>query len=763
MHRTALALTACLAVSPCARAELVRERWGAADTPSSHPGTLKVMRDGQAPRLVFDLSALQPGARIHRASLYCFTQDDLQPREPAQVFAAETVRDDGTAVPRGRPLRLEPPWYRSFDATEAVRRWVKEPATNLGFVVSRFDGLLAPKSYLEILYDGEPTDAPPQVSNLRALHHDGQTFLVWQELAEFRPPEDSVIWVDKFAEKGNALGEGPGDGHGGFPRRPAITLKTLRALQGLESRSVGRGVALRRVREVPDVRYRVYRHTQRITPANLVQAELLGEASPLCAYDEKMKVISYKGEFLDQQEVQTSVIPTLCVEDGQGLMPGEALYVHTPTQAGKSFYAVTAVRDGTENAAQITTANSLAEPIQEQPGPTRPVFQHVQEDRYVSETTEHWYVFWPAPPLSNRPNKPYHVVVGIPDQFATPGPMIIETFHGGFNLVEVMRVPSRSALTLMVEQQISWFDDLCYNQGLGTLRSFRECKVDYFSERYLLRVIEWAMANWEIDRGRVIGGPLHFGIRHPEIFGKLSFGGYTAAYDFKWSPPSGSLARNLGPRDLATTVDGHSAWDVLDLRWYVTQHPGADIPFLFCTSGTGKDSGHTSEFGWQDDPRGWAALRDARQNFVAFWTAGPPGEMGQKISGMRWDKSIPAFSNCSLDNNPGSGDPTDGDPSGQINGYLLWEYDDLVDTQDRWEMTLYLLDACPEESCTVDLTPRHCRQFRPRPGEKLRWQNTSLADNRVVQSGEVAADRWGLVTIENLVVGKAKNRISLAK
>ena len=39
---------------------------------------------------------------------------------------------------------------------------------------------------------------------------------------------------------------------------------------------------------------------------------------------------------------------------------------------------------------------------------------------------------------------------------------------------------------------------------------------------------------------------------------------------------------------------------------YVNTCPGRDIPFPVCISGTGRDGGHTSEFGWQDDPRGTA-------------------------------------------------------------------------------------------------------------------------------------------------------------
>jgi hypothetical protein len=125
--------------------------------------------------------------------------------------------------------------------------------------------------------------------------------------------------------------------------------------------------------------------------------------------------------------------------------------------------------------------------------------------------------------------------------------------------------------------------------------------------------------------------------------------------------------------------------------------------------------------------------------------------------------TLPAFSHCSLDDNPGNGDPADGDPCGQINGYLLWEDAGQVDGKDRWEATVYLVSTAPSERCTVDITPRHCREFKPRPGEKLKWTNTSEGAGKLIQSGEVAADQWGLVSLPKVIVEKGKNRIAISR
>ena len=779
MRRTGLVIPILWAAASCP-AELVSQRWGAKDATCTHAGTLTVRRDGGATTLELDLSSLPRDAAIHHASLYCFTKDGAQPRTPARIHDAPVSGRPGPA------LELEAPWHRSFDATEAVRRWAGKRTGGLCFHVSRFDGLMPEKSHLEVRYEGRPRDVPDQVTGLRAVHHDGQTFLVWRELGDFRPPADSVVWVEKFSRKGNQLAGQPGKGWRGLPRVPAITLKTLRQLQGLELRDKPSGFqgikAARRIRRMPEVRYRVYRHTERITAGNTHEAELVGEGRPLSAYDQKMAVIAFKGEYIDQREVGGSIIPTSCVADGEPVAAGEAIYVHTPAKAGRFYYAVTAVRDGTENAGDVTGECSLAEPVTERPEPPRPVLQRIQEIDPRSNVVERWHLFWPAPPYANLPREPLHVLIGEPQDAQPPLGMVIDGFHGGFNIVAALRVPSRAALTLLIEHQVDWGGDgdLLYNEGRGTLRSLERCRADYFSERYFLRMIEWARRRWKIDPARIFGGqhdsgPLHIGVRHPEIFRRIFLGNYTASYVYPWAPPSQGLPRVLGPRDLARTPDGRCAWDVLDLAWFLRQDPGRDIPLVMCSSGTGKDSGHTSEFGWQDDPRAFAALGRARQPFIAAWSTGgdDPGghqdvravqpEVAEMFKKIRWDASIPAFSNCSLDNNPGNGDPADGDSCGQINGYLIWDNNDCVDSATAWEMTVWLVGTCPDDSCTVDVTPRHCKRFRPRAGERFNWTGRSAGDGKLVGSGTVTADKWRLVTAPNVSVSKGRTRIRIER
>jgi hypothetical protein len=52
-------------------------------------------------------------------------------------------------------------------------------------------------------------------------------------------------------------------------------------------------------------------------------------------------------------------------------------------------------------------------------------------------------------------------------------------------------------------------------------------------------------------------------------------------------------------------------------------------------------------------------------------------------------KSYPAFSNCSINQNPGNGVPINGDPYGAINGYLDWD-DDITDEECDYSINVML-------------------------------------------------------------------------
>jgi hypothetical protein len=744
-----------LVMAAMGQAAVLRERWGGPGVRCTHASTMKRIKRGRVPCLVFDLSALGRKTRIIHAALH--NKQIRQPPDPIRIYPVARIGAGGEPVHADKSLALEPPWYKSFDVTDAVRRWVKDPAANLGLALASVQTFDLDSAYLEVLYEGKPRPLPEQITGLKAVYHDGQTFLTWKEIPLFRPPPDRVIWVGRFDRSKPEVFDEPGKGFGGLPRVAAIRLGELRRLQMYDVIDPPKGTQdfprLVRRKGWPDVRYRVYRSRRKITAETLAEAKLVGEAKPLCAYDESMRQISSRGEYYDKREVNSSIIPCYCIEDGRSVPPGAAFYMHTPQEAGAFYYAVTVVRDGTENTVQIGPGNSLAEPLAEKAAPIRPILQYVEEFRFGIPYTKYKYYCWPAPPSCNLPfQRPLRVVISKADGYRQPGGLLVG--RGADR-------PGKDFLGLDIEGRFSHGGQLAYNQGLGTLLSVRESKVDYFSERYMLYVLQWVLRQYRIDRRRVqmIGLVVPFAMRHPEIVKLLRSGPYETDFDQKWNHAMRSLFGRFGQPNIARTVDGHRAWDLVDIGWFLRQDPARDTPYFVAIHG-GKETGHAIEYGWQDDPKGWAALRDARQPYLGAWGGGTISrELSKLIESFPFDTTLPAFSNCSMDGNPGNGDPSDGDPWGQMNGFLVWDPATAVDEPRRWEMTVYLGGDAFRDTCTVDITPRHCKAFKPKGGAAFDWTNTDVKANEAIQRGTVRADKWGLVTLRNVLVTKGRNRV----
>ena len=249
----------------------------------------------------------------------------------------------------------------------------------------------------------------------------------------------SILWIQRMSGRRTEVAGEPGEGVKGYPRAAAVALKTLRDLQGLavRDRPVGHWARqmppFKRLREVPAVTYRVYRHTERITASNLHHAELVGEVDALGAYQNGFIHIDSHGEYYAPRERGDSIIPTWRLGKDRPVLPGEAYFVHTPQRAGRAYYAVTAAQDGAENVARFGEANSLPVGLAEASAQPRPVLQFVtvNKTRYGNGTaTEFWYAYWLSPPYSNMPdNRPRRIVMAFTDAWTTklPGAMSLGT------------------------------------------------------------------------------------------------------------------------------------------------------------------------------------------------------------------------------------------------------------------------------------------------------------------------------------------------
>lgn len=132
------------------------------------------------------------------------------------------------------------------------------------------------------------------------------------------------------------------------------------------------------------------------------------------------------------------------------------------------------------------------------------------------------------------------------------------------------------------------------------------------------------------------------------------------------------------------------------------------------------------------------------------------------------DESVPGLSNLSGNSElpPSS--------TGAYNQTILWSaswnpWDGAPqDRPGRWSISLCAV-AIGKPVCgsgktqTVDITPRRVQNFVILAKEKIKWENQSIVDGRVISSGTVTADDLGLITVRNFKVSPSGNRLVLMR
>jgi len=137
--------------------------------------------------LEFDLSGIPPAAKVYRARLSCerrpLDEGDEDALDAIEILPlAAEFEEGGEPRTSSEPLELAAPLYRSFDVTNLVQGWVAGRGTP-GVFVKQFPGWRPEKTYLEVMYDGEPKNVPPQVEGVTVFHREGQTFITFREVS----------------------------------------------------------------------------------------------------------------------------------------------------------------------------------------------------------------------------------------------------------------------------------------------------------------------------------------------------------------------------------------------------------------------------------------------------------------------------------------------------------------------------------------------------------------------------------------------------
>ncbi len=719
-----------LLAAAAAPAELLVERWGVAGR-IQHPHTLLYELHGEAGTLMrFDLSALPKAAKVSRARLFFVRGGrygsgfDIVPVQRSAKGKQVTLKE------AGRALALAPPNYRWFEATAAVRGWVQAgQKERFLLLVKKAPAFDRKATYLEIAYEGTPARPPGQVAGVKAFYRSGQVFITFNEIEVYAGGKEQVTWgeLGKRLAGINYEGPIPNDGAG-------------------------------------EVRYRVYRHDKPITPATIGAAELVGEAVPGSMYNTRLVP---GGDFIKRRP--KAVAGRLAVEPGKPLPPGTGLFVHTCRRHGNHYYAVVAALDGVENTVALSKANSVG-PVAQRAAPPEPVLQHEELTKSRAGWTYHkqWYSYWAVPPQCPRPTR-YDFVVGFtPRTMTHPAPL---TFTRGHTWGPGPELRGRGGgrgigMSMSTDPPNGYWTGI--NDARDTLKGIEQGTWKPFTHNRQEALIRWAQRKWEIDEQRIVGSIGAWGmweIKRADLY----------CYIHGWGMPEvtkGFLCWNWArgawgpPAAYAGKGDEENPWVMQDYTRWVLANPDKELPYFQIHTGWGA---HFGEMGWPPFPRFVRAMIDTKRAFC-LQSRALGSAMGAGIISIRRDQSLPAFGNCSLDDNIGEGDPRAGRSYGQINGYLVWESETIVDEPGLYAITVYLWGgdrhgrgAAPLDACTVDLTPRKCQKFKADKGEPFAWTSVTLSDGKQVQAGQAIADDHGLVTLKGLNVTKGKHRIVIRR
>ncbi|MDP7251254.1 MAG: sugar-binding protein [Planctomycetota bacterium] len=693
----------------------------------------------------FDLSDLANGVKIHRAELLVFRNRDIDGRheealEKIEIFPLFMERS-GAARPGEKSLELVAPWFDRFDATEAVKDWVNGK-TNGGFLVSTCPAWNKVATCLDIVYEGEPSAVPSQVTNVEVVHRFGQTFITWKEVSD-PVNRDDIRWGE---------------------------LKSIFDSIDRKQR----------------VRYCVYRHHESIAADNIHQAERVAIVRPLSCWNINGRNIDRPvDEYIATREVLMTghlnpfrvarldgkygadcKVDRLVIQDGGEPLPGgTGLYVHTPKEAGQTFYAVVTSVAGVQNTRDFSDANSLplsvaertgdGEPILQREIPPMPFFNYKQKRLH--------YVRWVAPPYVNVPSQYYNWTVGVPENLGRRVPLELNFHRDGHSYWRTHYRIERDSIVLSPHDfpVKSWWYG--YHESLGTLRSFRTGTIQPYTERRILAFIDWTLGKRPVDRDRILvtgcsggasgSGALHLALQHRDLF-NLAIAGHPVINYANAARTTdrrrihlsesmkaiwGSLSWNL------KTDSGMTVWQEHDMNRLVDSlRPEDELPLVTMTSR------HADA----DSRSFYERLLIRHQPIIANFSWGgaryisvsktstAPNAIRLNISRGR---PLLAFASSNAFGLVKAG------KMGEFNRELRWK--DLRESAGRLEATIQMKGRA---AIVADIAPRRLKVFGLRPGEAYRWRLLSPDGN--TQEGEALSSKGALI-IKGVKLNPGESRL----
>jgi len=243
----------------------------------------------------------------------------------------------------------------------------------------------------------------------------------------------------------------------------------------------------------------------------------------------------------------------------------------------------------------------------------------------------------------------------------------------------------------------------------------------------------------------------------------------------------GSIDQNL-----RTNIQGQPGiWDLLDQQWRIRQ-PHLDWPYALIVCGK-----NDVVAPWSVSAETYTIVDSAKTGYALYWDERGHRDWGgahyhpsihlipEYLTRFRSNQSFPAFSKTDMhparpgrQPDPGNGDPQDGDPWGTWGGYLEWDTEDIIDTPDRWECSIWITsrsrydcDIPDSDTAVTSVTLRKLQSFASgwvgcgSNNTYYLWKVIDISSGSILQEGTTHTSEDGSITIDDLIFSKDPYRL----
>ncbi|MEO6168534.1 MAG: MopE-related protein, partial [Chitinophagales bacterium] len=509
-----------------------------------------------------------------------------------------------------------------------------------------------------------------------------------------------------------------------------------------------------------NLQYNVYRSTLPFTAtANLNSSTFLGYVRDNSAKNLRKSTL-YGGSHY--YKITSTAAP---------LTSDRGLYVATCTSNGSYYYAVTVTNlsNGQEDKSVLNSSNALATPISETVANPQPVLQYQSVE--TTGTLRYEYAQWGNNQSSNlypaftnagsyawnftvfksgnSSNGPIYILFKDDDPFSITGITICEDCN-------IIKIDDR--LPNGVDTYWSGWNE-SYNMYSTNNSVPSSGVVKMYTQVRLKETIKWLRKSISADSNKVYLQGLSHNAYGALLTSQMWPEMVTAV--FAKNAPILIKALNNSDREAqwCNTTDNFDTdyidpntgipiqiWKLFNMCHMFIVNTQRGGPFI-----SGINGKQDITIGWVQKYYWYDSVNVSRQGGAWYWDQRNHSNVNAKFTDQEVTpvferfslaRSYPAFSFCSVNQNPGNGNANNGDPWGAVNGYLDWSDASVVDNPSDYAITCFIKDLyaggtlAPQQydSCTTDITLRRVQKFKPNIGQTIYWKVKNSA-NKIVQQG----------------------------